>query len=152
MTATEFFTSLPISQTSSKTEYDEHMAVIKMKNQLIERKELHFRCQQVNDITCIIAVFGIVLMIIDTELRFNQTNGIMMIFIRPLIGISTIVLMGFVLYYHVLDIRLYAINNHIADWRVTITIRAILLIVFEVLVCAIHPFPYQYKASSNDSA
>ncbi|CAF2375522.1 unnamed protein product [Rotaria sp. Silwood2] len=47
--------------------------------------------------------------------------------------------------------RLYAINNHIADWRVTVTIPAIVIILSEALVCGIHPFPYDNKPSSISS-
>lgn len=151
MTAMDFVASLRMSQASCKPEHDEQLAALKMKHQLIERKELHFRCRRVNDIMCIIAMLGLVLMIIDTELRFNQTNTSMIAIIRPLISISTIILLWLVMYYHVLDIRLYAINNHIADWRVTLTIRAILLIMCEIVICAIHPFPRYSKASSDDS-
>jgi len=151
MTAIDFVASLPMSRTSSKSEYDEQKAAVKIKHQLIERKELHFRRRQVNDIMCIIAVFGLLFMVIDTELRFNEVNTTIMIFIRPLISISTVILVGLVLYYHALDIRLYAINNHIVDWRVTLTIGTILMIVGEVVVCAIHPFPRNDKKTPNGS-
>lgn len=149
MTAIEFVKSLRMSQTSSKAEYDEQMASIKMKNQLIERRELHFRCRRVNDIMCIVALFGLVMMIIDHELRFADFPTIMLIGARSLVSISTFLLVGLVLYYHALDIRLYAINNHIADWRITITLRNILFIICECLVCAIHPFFDYSKTSSN---
>jgi hypothetical protein len=101
---------------------------------------------------CLVGLFGIILMIIDTELRSNQVNGIVIIFIRILITISTIFLVGLVLYYHAINIRLYTINNHIVDWRVTLSLNAILMIICEVLVCVIHPFPYVNQTSSNDFA
>jgi hypothetical protein len=151
ITEIEFVGSLPMSVKRSEMDYDEQKAAAKFKHQLIERKKLHFQCRRLNDIMCIIALFGLVLMIIDTELRLNEVNTIMMIFIRLLIGISTVLLVVFVLYYHALDIRLYTINNHIVDWRVTLNIRAILMILCEVVVCAIHPFPYNNKTSSKDS-
>ena len=151
MTAMDFVASLRMSQASTKPEHDEQLAALKMKHQLIERKELHFRCRQVSDIMCIIAMLGLVLMIIDTELRFYQSNTFLINLTRPLISISTMVLVGLLIYYHALDIRLYAINNHIADWRVTITIRALLFIMCEILLCAIHPFP-RYSKSSVDGS
>ncbi|UJR11490.1 hypothetical protein I4U23_015670 [Adineta vaga] len=123
-----------------------------IKHHLIQRKELHFRCRQVNDFMCIIALAGLLLMIIDTELRLNETNSKILIFIRPSISILTILLVGLIFYYHALDIRLYTINNHIADWRVTIDFRAILLIICEILVCSIHPLPFYDKPLSKDSA
>lgn len=117
-------------------------SLLKMKLSLIERKKLHFRCCRVNDIMCIVALFGLILMIIDTEFRFKQISVTNAMIIRPSITISTIILLGLVIYYHALDIRLYAINNHIADWRVTLSVRGFLMIVAELVVCSIHPFPY----------
>ncbi|CAF3748719.1 unnamed protein product [Rotaria sp. Silwood1] len=119
-----------------------------MKRSLIERKQLHFRCRRVNDMMCVIALFGLILMIIDTELRFNQISKANMIIIRPLITISSVILIGLVVYYHLLDIRLYAINNQIADWRVALRIHGVMTIISEVIICAIHPFPYIFKFSS----
>ncbi|CAF0815305.1 unnamed protein product [Adineta ricciae] len=126
--------------------------VSKIKYQLIERKKLHFRCCQVNDIMCIIALFGLLSMIIDTELRLNDIESNLLIFLRPSISISTLLLVGLILYYHALNIQLYTINNHIADWRVTIDFRALLLVLCEVLVCSIHPFAFDDKTLSTESA
>jgi hypothetical protein len=117
-------------------------SILRIKRSLIERKELHCQCRRVNDIMCVIALFGLVLMIIDTELRLSQTSRTTITIIRPLISVSSVILVGLVVYYHILDVRLYAINNHIADWRVTLKIRGLLVIICEVIVCGIHPFPY----------
>ena len=151
MTAIEFVASLPMSRIHNEIDSEEQKLAAKIKHQLIERKQLHFRCCQVNDIMCIIGMFGLVLMIIDAELRLNEVNTSVTIFIRSLISISTMFLVGLVLYYHALNIRLYTINNHIADWRVTMSIPAILMILCEVVVCVIHPFPYIEETSSNNS-
>jgi hypothetical protein len=141
MTAIEFVATLPMSGSMNKSDCDEQKAAGLIKHQLIERKELHFRRRHVNDIMCLIAVFGILLMVIDAELRFNEVDIIIIILIRPLISISTVILVGLVFYYHAIDFRLYAINNHIADWRVTLSIPSIFMILCEVVVCAVHPFP-----------
>jgi len=151
MTAIDFVASLPMSRTSIKSDDDEKKAAINIKYQLIERKKLHFRRRRVNDIMCVIAVFGLLFMIIDTELRFNEVNTIIIILIRPLISISSVILVGLILYYHALDVRLYAINNHIVDWRITLSISNILMIVCEIVVCAIHPFPRYDKKTQNRS-
>lgn len=135
-----------------KKSSDGEKSLLKMKRSLAERKELHFRCCRVNDVMCVVALFGLILMIIDTELRFKQISMVNAIIIRPSITISTIILIGLVVYYHVLDIRLYAINNHIADWRVTLSIRGFLMIISEMFVCSIHPFPFIEKLSWFDDA
>jgi hypothetical protein len=139
---------VPMSRARQKKISDGAKSMLRMKLSLIERKELHFRCCRVTDMMCFIALFGVVLMIIDTELRLNQISKTSDIIIRPLISFSTVILIGLVIYYHILDIRLYAINNHIVDWRLTVTIRSLLMIISEVIVCAIHPFPYITKISS----
>jgi hypothetical protein len=138
----------PMSRPRHKKISDGIKSILKIKRTLIERKELHFRCCRVNDMMCIIALFGLVLMIIDTEFRLNEISKMSVIIIRPLISISTVILIGLVLYYRVLDSRLYATNNHIADWRVTLTVRDLLMTICEVIVCSIHPFPYIVKSSS----
>jgi potassium intermediate/small conductance calcium-activated channel subfamily N protein 3 len=141
---------VPISAARAKKTSDGGKSIVRMKYRLIERKELHFRCRRINDMMCVIALLGLVLMIVDTELRLNQISTMSVTVIRPLISGSTVILIGLVLYYHILDIRLYAINNHIADWRVILTSRGLLLTISEVVVCSIHPFPYIHKSSSSD--
>ncbi|UJR17564.1 hypothetical protein I4U23_004460 [Adineta vaga] len=141
---------IAMPESHSKKLSDEKKSILSMKHSLIERKNLHFRCRRVNDIMCFIALFGLILMIIDTECRFNQVDEQRIIIIRPLISCSSVILVGLVLYYHMLDIRLYAINNHIADWRVTLKIRGIIIVICEIVICIIHPFPYISKISSSN--
>lgn len=141
---------IPMSIVRVKKGSDGQKSFLKMKRSLIERKELHFRCCRVNDFMCVIALLGVILMIIDTEFRFKHITTTSTMLIRPALSISTIILIGLVIYYHVLDIRLYAINNHIADWRVTLTVRGLLIIISEIVVCSIHPFPYIDKFAVLD--
>lgn len=148
VTAIEFVESLPISQQHHTEKQDDEETFAAMKDQLIQRKTLHYRCRHINDLMCFFAVFGLVLMILDTEMRLNQIDSDIIVVFRPLIGISTAVLVALIVYYHSLNMRLYAINNHIADWRVTITIQALSSISCEVLLCVIHPFPYKGKTYS----
>jgi hypothetical protein len=144
---TELVDLVTVSEVRQKKVSDGEKS-LKMKRSLAERKELHFRCCRVTDMMCIIALFGVILMIIDTELRLNQTSKTSDIFIRPLISISTVILLGLAIYYHMLDIRLYTINNHIGDWRVILTVKNLLVIMCEMVLCAIHPFPFINKLSS----
>lgn len=147
----ELTTTIPLTRSSSLKSTENKESFKNMKRRLIERKELHFRCRQVNDIMCFVAIFGIILMMVDVELQVNNINHRINYFIRPLISLSTLLLVILVLYYHSLDTRLYAINNHIADWRVTLTIHGIIFIVFEVLVCSIHPFSFAFTSYSSSS-
>lgn len=90
VTAIGFVTSLPMFRSDNQATYDERKSGVNLKHQLIERKELHFRCRRMNDIMYIIALFGLVLMTIDTELWLNQLNATSRILICSLISISTL--------------------------------------------------------------
>ncbi|CAF1116373.1 unnamed protein product, partial [Rotaria sordida] len=88
------------------------------------------------------------------ELTFSQIDNndtISSWSIKIVISLSTVVLIGFVVQYHHLDLSLYAVNNSIADYRVAITYQKILLIVLEILVCAVHPMPRSFPRHSNPS-
>ena len=141
---TELVDLVPVSEARQKKVSDGERS-LQMKRNLAERKEFHFRCCRVTDMMCIIALFGIILMIVDTELRLSQISNTSDIIIRPLISISTVILLGLVIYYHMLDIRLYAVNNHIADWRVILTVENLLVTICEVVICSIHPLPFVNK-------
>lgn len=151
MTAIEFIESLQISDKTVHIDRDDEKETINIRKQLIERKELHYRCKNVSDIMSFIALFGLFLMIIDTELQSSGTKGNLILCFSILMTISTIILIILVIYYHGLNIRLYTINNHIADWRVTLSLNAILFILFEILICCIHPPPYLHEISPNKS-
>ncbi|CAF1605442.1 unnamed protein product, partial [Adineta ricciae] len=142
---------VPVSDSRSKTKSAENKSIFFMKHSLTERKQLHFRCRRVNDVMCVIALFGLILMIIDTECQFNQISEYSLIIIRPLISFSSLILVGLVIYYHLLNARLYAVNNHIADWRVTLKFRSIVIIICEMIVCAIHPFPQIFKVTTDSN-
>ena len=151
MTAIEFIESLQISGKTVHYDSEEDKIAINIRKHLIERKELHYRCKHVNDIMSFIALFGLFLMIIDTELQSNDIHGNLILFFSILMTISTLILIILVIYYHGLNIRLYTINNHIADWRVTLSFNSILFILFEIIICSIHPFPYLNEVSSKKS-
>ncbi|CAF0816587.1 unnamed protein product [Adineta steineri] len=135
----------PMTRSSEKKTNDREKSILKMKHNLIERKKLHFRCRRVNDMMCIFGLSGLILMIIDTEFRLTQISRTDINMIRPLISISSGILIVLVFYYHILNARLYAINNHIVDWRITLRIRGLVMMICEVIVCSIHPFPYSFK-------
>ncbi|CAF4276485.1 unnamed protein product, partial [Rotaria sordida] len=108
------------------------------------RKNLLKQLCVVTDIICFLGILGIILMIIENEITFSQVHDndtILTWSIKIIITLSTVVLIGFVFQYHHLDLSLYAVNNSIEDYRVTLTNWKIFLILLEVLICAIHPIP-----------
>ncbi|CAF4960527.1 unnamed protein product, partial [Rotaria sp. Silwood1] len=104
------------------------------------------------DIMCILGMLGIILMIIENELTFSHISNhetIASWSIKIVISLSTLILIGFVIEYHRLDICLYAVNNSIEDFRVAITYQKIFFTVLEIIVCAVHPMPRAFPGHSN---
>ena len=93
---------------------------------------------------CFLGLFGIVLMIIENELTFNRIDHkdtTFSLLLKATITFMTILLVGLVFYYHRIDLSLYCVDNSIDDWRIALTRQKILSIIFEALICLIHPIP-----------
>ena len=107
-------------------------------------KLLQDRLRIVSDLMCFLAILGITLMIIANELIFDrvldgdtQSSWTMKLFIT----MSTVVLLVLLVYYHYLDIKLYSVQNSLSDQRIGIRWRRIFLIILELIICSIHPYP-----------
>ncbi|CAF3806436.1 unnamed protein product [Rotaria magnacalcarata] len=114
---------------------------------LSRRRKLHVKCRQVNDIMCAVSFLGIILMIIDNEIafaRFDHHETISTWLLKLTITISSMVLIGLVLYYHYYEINLYCANNSIEHWRVGLTGKKLLSIILEIVICSIHPIPRHF--------
>jgi hypothetical protein len=103
---------------------------------------------------CFLGLFGIILMIINNEISFTKGDDddtIVNWFIKLTISISTLILIGLILYYYHLDLKLYCIKNSVEDWRIGLTGKKIFLMTVEILICAIHPIPGHFYSnwSSN---
>ncbi|UJR17545.1 hypothetical protein I4U23_004441 [Adineta vaga] len=125
-------------------------------HRLTKRKQLQERCSIVNDIMCFIALLGIVLMIWENELTFVSSDHLetnMTWSIKLIITLSTIVLIALIIYYHYLDMVLFSLNKSLQYWYVALTRSRFILIIIEILICAIHPFPRgflnNYESVSN---
>ena len=104
----------------------------------------------VSDVMSFLAIFGIVLMVIENELTFNRFDNQdtkISWFLKLIITITTAILLALIFYYHHTDMSLYSFRNSVEDWRVELTSTKILLIAVEVLICAIHPMPRSYPQS-----
>jgi hypothetical protein len=99
---------------------------------------------------CFVGLFGLLLMIIETEIVFKQIDHEdtrISWFIKLMITVSTAILICLVLLYHRLDLTLYSVNNSLDDWRVGFTIIKICLMTLEIIICAIHPFPRSFPSA-----
>ena len=115
---------------------------------LAKRKELFQRRKVICDFSLGFAIVGIILMIIETELciaNVYNKDDTPSLLIKTCITISTMTLLGFVIWYHILDIKLFMCDNSLDDWRLAMSAGRIVRIGIELGVYAIHPIPGSYQ-------
>ena len=123
---------------------------------LAKRKELFQRRKVICDFALGFALIGIVLMIIETELCMHDVyakGSTVSLLMKLCITISTVTLLGFVVWYHILDVKLYMCDNSLDDWRLAMSVKRVFFIAFELLVYAIHPIPgdYDFKWTTRNA-
>ncbi|XP_043936064.1 small conductance calcium-activated potassium channel protein 3 [Protopterus annectens] len=126
--------------------------VNKRKNQNIgyklgHRRALFEKRKRLSDYALIFGMFGIVVMVIETELSWGVflKDSLYSMALKCLISLSTIALLGLIVAYHAREVQLFVIDNGADDWRIAMTCERIFFISLELLVCAIHPIPGEYK-------
>nr|XP_044994281.1 small conductance calcium-activated potassium channel protein 3 [Jaculus jaculus] len=126
--------------------------VNKRKNQNIgyklgHRRALFEKRKRLSDYALIFGMFGIVVMVIEAELSWGlySKDSMFSLALKCLISLSTIILLGLIIAYHTREVQLFVIDNGADDWRIAMTYERILYISLEMLVCAIHPIPGEYK-------
>ncbi|XP_023372172.1 small conductance calcium-activated potassium channel protein 3 isoform X2 [Otolemur garnettii] len=124
----------------------------KRKNQNIgyklgHRRALFEKRKRLSDYALIFGMFGIVVMVIETELSWGlySKDSMFSLALKCLISLSTLILLGLIIAYHTREVQLFVIDNGADDWRIAMTYERILYISLEMLVCAIHPIPGEYK-------
>uniref|UniRef100_A0A7N8X4T6 Potassium calcium-activated channel subfamily N member 1 n=1 Tax=Mastacembelus armatus TaxID=205130 RepID=A0A7N8X4T6_9TELE len=111
-----------------------------------QRRALFGKRKQLSDYALVCGMFGIIVMVIETEMSrgFYTKDSIYSYILKGLISLSTAVLLGLIVMYHAREIQLFMVDNGADDWRIAMTFERILFVVMELLVCAIHPIPGQY--------
>ncbi|XP_029285817.1 small conductance calcium-activated potassium channel protein 1b isoform X2 [Cottoperca gobio] len=111
-----------------------------------QRKALFGKRKQLSDYALVCGMFGIIVMVIETELsrEFYSKQSIYSYVLKGLISLSTACLLGLIVMYHAREIQLFMVDNGADDWRIAMTFERILFVAFELLICAIHPIPGQY--------
>ncbi|KAM6435689.1 small conductance calcium-activated potassium channel protein 3 [Liasis olivaceus] len=124
----------------------------KRKNQNIgyrlgHRRALFEKRKRLSDYALIFGMFGIVVMVIETELSWGlySKGSMFSLALKCLISLSTAILLGLIIAYHTREVQLFVIDNGADDWRIAMTYERILYISLEMLVCAVHPIPGEYK-------
>ncbi|XP_028259731.1 small conductance calcium-activated potassium channel protein 1b [Parambassis ranga] len=111
-----------------------------------QRRALFGKRKQLSDYALVCGMFGIIIMVIETELSrgFYSKESMYSYVMKGLISLSTVILLGLIVMYHAREIQLFMVDNGADDWRIAMTFERILFVVLELLVCAIHPIPGQY--------
>ncbi|CAL8247249.1 unnamed protein product [Lota lota] len=124
----------------------------KRKNQNIgyklgHRRALFEKRKRLSDYALIFGMFGIVVMVIETELSWGVYNkgSMYSLALKCLISLSTVILLGLIIAYHAREVQLFVIDNGADDWRIAMTMERVLLISLELLVSAVHPVPGDFK-------
>jgi len=112
------------------------------------RRTLFERRKRLSDYALIFGMIGIVIMVIETELSsdavYNKSHAPSFL-LKCLISLTTIILLGLIIAYHAREIQLFMIDNGADDWRIAMSWERICYISLELLICAIHPIPGNWK-------
>ncbi|XP_077078943.1 small conductance calcium-activated potassium channel protein 1b [Siphateles boraxobius] len=110
------------------------------------RRVLFEKRKRLSDYALIFGMFGIVVMVTETELSWGvyTKESSYSFALKCLISLSTVILLCLIIMYHAREIQLFMVDNGADDWRIAMTYERIFFIVLELLVCAIHPIPGQY--------
>ncbi|XP_053206884.1 small conductance calcium-activated potassium channel protein 2-like isoform X2 [Panonychus citri] len=111
------------------------------------RKALFEKRKRISDYALVMALFGIIIMVIENELSSALVYTKASVFstaLKTLITVSTLMLLGLIVAYHALEVQLFMIDNCADDWRIAMTWQRIGSIMVEILICAVHPIPGEY--------
>ncbi|XP_064353549.1 small conductance calcium-activated potassium channel protein 1 isoform X3 [Dromaius novaehollandiae] len=110
------------------------------------RRALFEKRKRLSDYALIFGMFGIVIMVTETELSWGvyTKESSYSFALKCLISLSTVILLGLIVMYHAREIQLFMVDNGADDWRIAMTYERVFFIALELVVCAIHPIPGQY--------
>lgn len=117
---------------------------------LRRRKELIGRRTRACDIACFLAILGIVIVIIDTEMQFGgyfTMKTPASIYLRAVTSVSTIGLLASIVAYHAIGIHIRIVSQGHTSWKLALDWKDIAKLIAELTVCAIHPLPFATRAS-----
>ena len=119
---------------------------------LAKRKELFSKRKRMCDVCIILALVGILLMILETELTTANVlsrDHLGSYLMKMCITAFTVALLIFLFMYHSLDIQLFTVDNSVDDWRLAMSAERIVKITCEFIICSIHPIPGSFTVTWN---
>ncbi|XP_064840090.1 small conductance calcium-activated potassium channel protein 1-like [Oncorhynchus masou masou] len=110
---------------------------------LVRRRALFERRQRLNDCALAVGMFGVVVMITEIELSWSvySKSSIYSMAMKSVISLSSLILLGLVIAYHICEVQLYIHDNGSEDWQIAMTTERMSRIALELFVAAVHPFP-----------
>ncbi|XP_042362364.1 small conductance calcium-activated potassium channel protein 1-like [Plectropomus leopardus] len=137
----------PTSQTSPKhkddSKDDSYWKTHNIGWRLVRRRALFLRRQRLNDCALAVGIFGMVMMVMETELSWSvySKSSVYSLALKSVISFSTIILLGLIIAYHCCEIQLYVHDIGAEDWRIAMTTDRLALVALELAAVAIHPYP-----------
>ncbi|XP_023830881.2 small conductance calcium-activated potassium channel protein 2-like [Salvelinus sp. IW2-2015] len=112
-------------------------------HRLVRRRALFERRQRLNDCALAVGMFGVVVMVTETELSWSvySKSSIYSVAMKSIISLSSLILLGLIIAYHICEVQLYIHDNGAEDWRIAMTMERVTLIALELFVAMVHPFP-----------
>ncbi|EPQ12466.1 Small conductance calcium-activated potassium channel protein 1 [Myotis brandtii] len=103
-------------------------------HRLGHRRVLFEKRKRLSDYALIFGMFGIVVMVTETELSWGvyTKESLYSFALKCLISLSTVILLGLVILYHAREIQLFMVDNGADDWRIAMTCERVLLISLEL--------------------
>lgn len=100
------------------------------------------------DVVCGLALVGVVLMMIETELfLFHYVDHTFLFVCKICISASTFMLLiGICLNYYI-ELQINALDAGVKDWHAMISNSTWVCLLAELFVCALHPFPGDLKVT-----
>ncbi|XP_070777244.1 small conductance calcium-activated potassium channel protein 1-like [Enoplosus armatus] len=110
---------------------------------LVHRRALFLRRQRLNDCALAVGIFGVVMMVTETELSWSvySKSSIYSLTLKSIISFSTMILLGLIIAYHCCEVQLYVHDIGAEDWRIAMTTDRLALVALELAAVAIHPYP-----------
>ncbi|XP_036070181.1 small conductance calcium-activated potassium channel protein 1 [Oryzias melastigma] len=121
---------------------------------LVRRRALFLRRQRLNDCALAVGLFGVLMMVMETELSWSvySKSSVYSLSLKSVITASTVLLLGLIVAYHCCEVQLYVHDIGAEDWRIAMTTDRVAFIALELTVAAIHPYPVGLLAYFQKSA
>ncbi|CAF1068067.1 unnamed protein product [Didymodactylos carnosus] len=142
---------------------DEKLEIHNISIKLTKRKQLHIKRRFISDIMCVISILSIILMVIENEIQFYVSSiataanrihrePIVTIIFKSCITLSTVMLLGLIIYYHRINLNIYCLDRSTPNnWRLSFREKHLLSVILELFICLIHPVPGVSRFSINEN-